>query len=482
MNKFLGGWASATALCLILNIQEANSFAINSPLNKTEKNTAVNSIQENGIIGSWNGTLKISGQELPLVFHIKMKEGKLNASMDSPLQNAFNIPVDSVSFQDGKLNIKINLLQLNYDGVLDSSNSKIKGTFNQGPISAPMELNKKEQKEGSIDPSKRPQDPIPPFNYDIEEVTFQNEDISLSGTLTLPKGNGPFSAIVLVNGSGPQNRDSEIFNHRPFHVLADYFTKKGYAVLRYDDREVGKSTGKFLGSTTYDFAEDALEAVNFLANHPKIDKNKIGVMGHSEGGMIAPIVANKAENLQFIVLLAGPGIPIPQLLNLQNQAVLKSSGATEEMIALNNSLVNGGIEILQSHNGSQEELIKKMDDLFHKINPNLPQNTPLKEKFFAQMLDPWMQSFVTFPVQENLKKVNCPILAVNGSKDLQVTPENLYAIKDLLKDKVTVKEFPDLNHLFQTSETGNPNEYFQIQETFNEEVMDFIANWLTQIN
>lgn len=433
------------------------------------------------VLGSWKGVLSVSGTQLPLIFNIKEEGDKLVATLDSPAQGAFGIPVDSVKFENSTLQIRVNLLQLSYQGKYNAETNTIMGDFNQGGMAFPMELKKEPEKE-KVSANNRPQDPNPPYPYQTEDVTFQNGAITLAGTLSLPSGPGPFPGIVLVNGSGPQNRDSEILNHRPFHVLSDFFTKKGYAVLRYDDRGVGQSTGQFQGSTTYDFAADASAALNFLSQNPQIDKQSVGVIGHSEGGLIAPLVAKENPGIKFIVLLAGPGLPIPELLALQNKAILKSSGASEEMIELNNSLVDGGIEIIKRNLQTQENLVDELTLHFQKINPRLPKDSPLKDRFLAQMLDPWMQTFVTFPVEENLQQVTCQVLAINGTNDLQVTPENLYAIEKLLKSKgkVTIKEFPDLNHLFQTTQSGNPNEYGALDETFNPEVMEFIASWLSK--
>jgi uncharacterized protein len=439
-------------------------------------------------VGSWNGTLNAMGSKLKLVFHVE-KNGKIYSSiMDSPDQGSKAIPTSSTTIDKSTISIVIDAAKINYTGTIIGDS--IVGEFKQGNFNAPLILYRQ---IGETPKLKRPQEPQPPFNYYIEEVSFKNDkdNITLSGTLSLPSKNGNFPVVVLVSGSGPQNRDEEIMGHKAFWVIADYFAKNGIGVLRYDDRGVGKSKGSFATATSNDFAMDASAAVNFLKNRTEV--KSIGVAGHSEGGLIAPIVVNQNSAVKFIILLAGPGVDGGKILVEQNDLISKADGATQEIRNKNRVFNTTCYNIIRTEK-TTEEIVKKLS-VFYKKEINfltggkLPEG--VTEDQFVNMqvrnvTSPWFINFVKYDPAINLKKVKCPVLAVNGSLDLQVpATQNILTIKKLISSNgnknVTTKIYQNLNHLFQTTTTGNPNEYATIEETFNEKVMKDMVEWIKKL-
>jgi len=448
-------------------------------------NYQISSSQE--ITGTWNGILKVQGMQLRLVFKVTKSENGYSSTIDSPDQGAKNIPVTNTTFENSKIKFEVTNAKIEYNGEL--SDTKIIGTFKQGSQEFPMNLSKNPLEKEIL---KRPQEPTKPYSYYSEDVTFQNTkaNISLSGTLTLPKKNGFFPSVILITGSGPQNRNEELLGHKPFLVISDYLTKKGIAVLRYDDRGIGDSKGDFKTATTVDFATDVESAINYLQTRKEINKNKIGLVGHSEGGLIASIVASKSKDISFIVLLAGTGIQGDKLLLLQQKLISRAKGISETDIKKSNQTNVKLFEIVIQSNDNQ----KFKTDLTNHIKETLKSDTSIeipngltKEEFISiqvnQISNPWMQYFIKFNPASVLEKVKCPVLAMNGEKDLQVpSKENLTAIKNALKiggnENVTIKEFPRLNHLFQECKTGLPNEYAKIEQTFSPIVLTEISNWI----
>jgi alpha/beta superfamily hydrolase len=448
-------------------------------------NYQISSSQE--ITGTWNGILKVQGMQLRLVFKVTKSENGYSSTIDSPDQGAKNIPVTNTTFENSKIKFEVTNAKIEYNGEL--SDTKIIGTFKQGSQEFPMNLSKNPLEKEIL---KRPQEPTKPYSYYSEDVTFQNTkaNISLSGTLTLPKKNGFFPSVILITGSGPQNRNEELLGHKPFLVISDYLTKKGIAVLRYDDRGIGDSKGNFKTATTVDFATDVESAINYLQTRKEINKNKIGLVGHSEGGLIASIVASKSKDISFIVLLAGTGIQGDKLLLLQQKLISRAKGISETDIKKSNQTNVKLFEIVIQSNDNQ----KLKTDLTNHIKETLKSDTSIeipngltKEEFISiqvnQISNPWIQYFIKFNPATVLEKVKCPVLAVNGEKDLQVpSKENLTAIKNALKiggnENVTIKEFPRLNHLFQECKTGLPNEYAKIEQTFSPIVLTEISNWI----
>lgn len=443
-------------------------------------------VQAQNIAGTWNGTLNAGGSQLALVFHIVKNDTGYSSSMDSPDQNAFDLKTNSTKFENGKLTIVLNAAKIEYTAILNEANI-FEGTFKQGTFSAPLNLT---TQKGEKKKPNRPQEPKEPFSYYTEDVVFKNEkeNIELSGTLTLPKKDGKYPIVILVSGSGPQDRNEELLGHKPFLVIADYLTKNGIGVLRYDDRGVGKSKGDFNTATSKDFAEDANAAVNYLKQRKEI--GKIGIIGHSEGGLIAPIVATQNKNVDFIILLAGPGVSGEKILLAQTALIAKANGATKEDVTKTNTL-NAKIFALVKEAINKTQLEKDLTTLLKNEIKNIPKSEMpegMKEDDFIQqqvtsLANDWIMYFIKYDPTATLKKVKCPVLALNGSTDLQVPSlMNLQAIKKAITSNgnknVITKELYGLNHLFQESTTGNPNEYGNIEQTIApivlEEVLKFV--------
>ncbi|MEC5166837.1 pimeloyl-ACP methyl ester carboxylesterase [Flavobacterium sp. PL11] len=445
--------------------------------------------QAQDITGQWNGVLKVQGIQLRLVFNVSKVENGYASTMDSPDQGAKGIPVTKTSFENSKIKFEVSNAMIQYDGELQGN--EIIGTFKQGGQAFPMNLSRKAIEKEIV---KRPQEPVKPYSYYSEDVTFQNTtaNITLAGTLTLPKKEGKFPVVVLISGSGPQNRDEELAGHKPFLLISDHLTKNGIAVLRYDDRGVAQSKGDFSSATSADFATDVESAIAYLKTRKEINKNKIGLVGHSEGGIIASMVASRSKDVSFIILLAGTGIQGDQLLLLQQNLIAKANGASETEI--NKSLaINAKIFELVVKSDDNQKLkmdVTKEINVAIKNDPTTTiPNGMTQEQFVAlqvnQVTSPWMDYFIKYNPASALEKVKCPVLAVNGEKDLQVAPkENLSAIKNALikggnKDVTTI-EFPNLNHLFQESTTGSPNEYASIEQTFAPIALDEITKWIVK--
>jgi pimeloyl-ACP methyl ester carboxylesterase len=339
---------------------------------------------------------------------------------------------------------------------------------------------------------KRPQNPLVPYPYYSEEVRFPNDsgNVTLAGTLTLPSKSGKYPVVVLISGSGPQNRDEEIFDHKPFLILADHLTRNGIGVLRYDDRGVGQSTGKFETATSLDFSYDAQSAIQYLKTRKDIDTTEIGIMGHSEGGLVAPMVAARSRDIAFMVLLAAPAMELKKALLLQDGLIAKAYGMSDDkvkkLVDINDQIYD---IVIQS-----SDLIKLKANItaianqhMHEIpDQRIPDNMT-REQYVKARIESlssiWAQYMLKHDPGKILEDVKCPVLAINGEKDLQVVPkENLAAISLALKKggntNVTTKEFPNLNHLFQECETGSPEEYKKIEQTFAPVALNEISGWI----
>jgi hypothetical protein len=440
------------------------------------------------INGQWNGLLKVQGTQLRVVFNIKQTENGLSATLDSPDQGAKGIPTTASSFEDGVLKIAIANLTVEYEGTLGSDNI-IVGTFKQAGQVFPMNLTKEIIEKEKI---ARPQEPTTPYPYYTEEVTFENKlaGISLAGTLTLPKKEGVFPVVILISGSGPQNRDEELMGHKPFLVLSDHLTKNGIAVLRYDDRGTAQSKGDFKTATSADFATDVEAGIAYLKTRKEINKKKMGLIGHSEGGLIAPMVASRSKDVSFMVLLAGPGIQGDSILLLQQKLIGKAAGMSDEVL-LKNEITNRKVFDIINKSNSLEQLNTELTQMMTQMlkdNPTTQKPAGMSDENYIklqvnQMATPWMQYFVQYNPAMTLAKVKCPVLALNGEKDLQVQPkENLEAISKALakggNTKVTTKEMPNLNHLFQECTTGSPYEYASIEQTFSSAALAEILKWI----
>jgi len=429
------------------------------------------------IEGYWKGQIDLGGQQLEMAFNIKAAENGYSATLDVPAQGAFDVPVDKTVFQDNHLQMTLSAMGASYSGTLKGE--AIEGEFTQHVMAFPLNLARGEKEA----PKARPQDPQPPFNYRAEEVTFTNkkEGNTLAGTLTIPEGDGPFPALVLVSGSGQQNRDEELMNHRPFWVIADYLSRRGVAVLRYDDRGMGGSTGEVLNATSMDFSYDAEAAFNFLLNRKEINASQVGILGHSEGGIINFMVAERRPEVAFLVSLAGPAVNGIEVLKEQQAAILRAQGMTEEMVQFSGNANAQMFDIIEASNDRVEA-----DTLLRQLLKGWGYNEELTEQTVGQMASPWMYYFLKYDPTDAIVKTNCPALLLNGSKDLQVlASQNLPAYEKIIaehgKTNLTLREMPDLNHLFQHCETGSPTEYVEIEETISPEVLEAIVEFVKGI-
>jgi hypothetical protein len=439
------------------------------------------------LIGTWEGTLDVGVVQLRLVIGLQRNSPTTVAGyMVSPDQSPEQIPIGRVDWvSDRTVRILIGSIAASFDATLSPSNDTLAGTFTQG--GAPFELSlSRVEKPTRV---HRPQEPTPPFPYHVEEVTYRNEpgDVTLAGTLTTPKGAGPFPAAILITGSGGQDRNEEIFQHKPFWVIADHLTRRGIAVLRVDDRGIGgSSAGPHPGTaTTFDFAGDVEAGVDFLTKRSNI--GPVGLIGHSEGGIIAPIVAERNGDIAFIVLMAGTGVRGDALLISQNELLLRAMGSDEEEVAASRRTQRALFDVVLNESLSSDDAEIQLRAII-KADPEFAEASEEEqragmEQAVAQLSLPWMRTFVRHDPAPILAKVTCPVLAINGELDLQVpVKQNLDAIAAALKEggnpDWTVRAFPGLNHLFQHSETGLVSEYGQIEETISEEVLGFIADWI----
>jgi pimeloyl-ACP methyl ester carboxylesterase len=436
--------------------------------------------------GAWEGTLDVGVAKLRLVLKVtKATDGALAAKLDSLDQAANDLPVDAISLKDGAVHFEMKQLGAAFDGTLNKEGSELTGQFKQGGSSFPLTL-KRVAKPTTLN---RPQEPKLPYPYDEEEVSYENkrDGVKLAGTLTLPRGKMSFPAVILITGSGPQNRNEEVFGHKPFLVLADYLTRQGIAVLRVDDRGVGGSTGSVPNSTSENFAADVVAGIEFLKGRKGINPKQIGLIGHSEGGLVAPIVAAQSSDVAFIVLLAGPGLPGEEILYLQGALILKAGGAGAEALAKQRATQEMIFTILKQekdNTAAERKLREEFDkQIANASEAEKTQGKQMLEAQLKQVLSPWFRHFLTYDPRPVLAKVKCPVLALNGENDLQVPViENTREIEAQLKaagnKDVAVMRLPKLNHLFQTSETGSPNEYLKIEETFAPVALKTIGDWI----
>lgn len=432
----------------------------------------------NTVIGAWYGVADISGMKLRIVFNVKQSQDTLVATMDSPDQKISGIPVQSVQFEDSMLLIQIPSINFTFKGKLSTQQDSIKGQILQRMRLIPITLSRNE-----IEAARRPQDPVEPYPYRTVEVTFNStlsEDLSFAGTLTLPERSDDKrpAAVVLVTGSGAQDRDESIMGHRPFLVLADYLTRNGIAVLRYDERGVGESSGDFESATTTDFADDVAAAIEYLKSRDDIDVSRIGIIGHSEGGIVASMVAAVDSSVGFVVLLASPGVSGRELLLMQNEAIGRASGLAEGIL-VGAKTMNGKLYDMV--------LAGESDSVIMQYMMSIPAMSEYKAKqAMEQLTSVWFRTFLGLNPTTYLELVTCPVLVLNGTKDLQVPyKENLSAIGKALarggNKKFTLEELEGLNHLFQECSSGLPNEYASIEQTFSESALEKIKSWIIRM-
>ncbi|MGB1294234.1 MAG: alpha/beta hydrolase family protein [Flavobacteriales bacterium] len=439
------------------------------------------------MLGSWIGSINVQGHTLRIGFNFTEENGKTKVTMDSPDQKAFGIPAQLNTFTASKIEVSISNMRVNYTGKLNKE-GVIEGHFNQAGQNFELNLTKTLKEESK---NLRPQHPNQPYPYNAEDVSFVNakDGIKLSGTFTFPKTGSNFTTVILITGSGPQNRDEEIMGHKPFLVLSDHLTQKGFAVLRYDDRGTYGSEGDFSKATSKDFATDVNAAIEFLKTRAEVNKEHIGLIGHSEGGLIAPMVAQHNTDVAFLVLLAGTGVDGKTILLDQTEEMNRLEGMKEDE---NRKAMTFSADVFTYIEENVPELTKEklkafmVEKLKDKNGFQLPAGED-ENKFITsqvnQLTSPWMKYFLFYDPVKTLEKISVPVLAINGSKDIQVKSQlNLPAIKKALNKKkhasTKVEELQGLNHLFQECKTGSVSEYQKIEQTFSPKALAVISDWM----
>ena len=442
------------------------------------------------VAGHWEGQIEIPGQPIAVKIDLTLNDSGWSGTIDIPAQGAKGLPLSDIHIveegEDVRVKFSIRGVPGNptFDGKLQDG--AISGPFSQSGATFDFRLSR----DIVIKDPKRPQEPKPPFPYKIEEVAFQNGSVNLAGTLTLPHGDGPFPAVLLISGSGLQDRDETLVGHKPFWVLADHLSRADIAVLRVDDPGIGKSTPHLKPATTADFATDVEAGVAFLKQDKRV--SNIGLIGHSEGGLIAAIVASRSNEVGFIVLMAGPGVPGAELLRKQNERIFDAAGIAgarkQNLLVLLDRLFT----ILTSEDMAEDERRQAVEEIVSKqleINgvPPAQQDKAHVRVLAEQSLTPWMRYFLTFDPRPALEKIRVPVLALNGELDVQVDAEqNLTAIAATLEKggnrNVTVHRLPRHNHLFQRAKTGLVNEYAVIEETISPEVLNIIRDWVSSVS
>jgi len=439
-------------------------------------------------LGHWEGAIVLPSGKMGIKVDLARDGEILSGTIDIPDNGAVGIPLDGFGVVGSAITFTIKGVPGDptfHGKLVDGS---INGEFSQYGGSFPFNLGREE-----IGPPQRPQEPQPPFPYDEEEVVYANCDIVLAGTLTLPPGNGKSPAALLITGSGAQDRDQALFGHKTFMVIADHLTRAGIAVLRVDDRGIGGSTGSITQSTTADFAEDVLAGIAFLMDHDRIDADQIGLIGHSEGGLVAPLVASQSDDVAFVVMLAGPGVPGREVLIFQLELIARSEGIAPETIDRQLGLQRKLLDLLASDGSDAEieapfrEIVAEQIELSIELSGG-GEDTPREamiDMAVKKTLNPWYRYFVTYDPRPALTRVSVPVLALNGSLDLQVNAEqNLPEIEKALasgaNEDYTIEIRVGLNHLFQTTTTGSLSEYAQIEETFEPETLALITAWILE--
>ncbi len=462
----------------------------------------------NVLVGTWLGKLDFSGVSLTIVFNVERSSevaGEYSATMDSPDQGARGIPVSKVVFEDGRVQFEVALANGIYEGILSENRESIEGSWSQGGQALPLNLALGNAED--VQKLVRPQEPQPPYPYAIEDVSFAGgkptagSDVAvvLAGTLTLPKTPGPHPVLVLLTGSGAQDRDETILGHKPFWVLADYLSRNGVAVLRMDDRGVAGSTGIFEDATTSDFVTDAVAAVDFLSTRKDINQDAIGLLGHSEGANVAPMASLITKKIDFVVLLAPTTVPGTELLARQNGLIFEGLGMSHSGVEV---YEKGTLEVLQKivkepldqplSEDVRRQVRADYTQLINELNPTDRlfvtggRDVDLENivhPMVDQLSSVWMRHFLAMKPADTFTKLKVPTLALYGSKDVQVAAkQNAPPLrKQLAKNTdATITVFDGLNHLFQPAETGMIAEYATIETTLDPKVLETILHWLEQ--
>jgi len=446
--------------------------------------------QQNKAVGSWEGTIRVNKTDLRLLFHIRQENGVLTAYLDSPDQLQYGLKLDTIIVDDLGFKVDFKAANATYNAFYGETDNEAEGIWVQLGNTYPLKIKKNPSYKARV----FPQEPQAPYPYKTEEVSYENKKAKtvIGGTLTMPEGEGKkYPAILLISGSGEQDRDENIAGHKPFLVIADHLSRRGFAVLRVDDRGVGASSGNPLTATTADFVTDVKTSINFLKSHAVVDPDKVFLVGHSEGGLIAIMTAaDLKKELAGIVLLAAPGVPMHELLLRQSADINRQRGTEEEYIKAADDFNS----IFYKYILADKKTKLTVASLYQKMIPHL-KALPFQTKEALQLSErglmqqcqtfmlPWMRYFVKINPDSYLKRVKCPVLALNGSLDVQVAAgPNLEAIRTNLSHNkdVSCSEIPGLNHLFQRCKSCTVQEYGELEETFAPVVLKAMENWLIE--
>lgn len=461
---WVGQWRQGAAMPLVLTAGKPDALPV-----------------VEGLDGDWATAISMpNGAMLRLVLHVRTGAGGTVVTLDSPDQLAYGVPLRPFTRQGQTVRFTLPANGATYEGTLAADGKTIAGTWTGAGYKGPLTFTSRPVQAAG---PARPQTPKPPFPYRTEEVTVDSAPgVKLAGTLTLPQGKGPFPAVVMITGSGAQDRDETILGHKPFAVIADRLTRDGIAVLRMDDRGFAKSTGNFATATDDDFAADTAADVAFLRARPDIDPGRIGLIGHSEGGLVAPKVAAKDPKIAFIVLMAGPGVPLSDVLRAQRAKLLPAMGLGPEQMKKSQALFDHALAAMKGAKDEADARARVLQ-VAKAEGADIVRTDAQREALAAQLSSGWMRDLLDYDPRPTLAKVKCPILALNGSNDRQVPPEqNLPAIRAATRGNpdVTLTELPGLNHLFQTAKTGAVGEYADIEETVAPAALDAMSGWIVK--
>lgn len=442
------------------------------------------------VIGTWVGILDAGPARLQMIFKVEAgDDGALRSSITVPAQGLEDLPFDVTTFENGKLRLELKLVDGYFEGTL-TDDGTLDGEWGQMGATYPLEM----ERAGEVTPPARPQTPQPPFPYRSEEIGYANEaaGILFQGTLTIPEGPGPHPAVVLISGSGPQDRDETLFGHKPFWVWADHLSRNGFAVLRVDDRGVAGTAGSTAGSTMEDHAGDALAAVAFLKEQREIDGARIGLIGHSEGAVVAPMAAVQSDDVAFIVCLAPTGVTGLEVMQQQARIMLTTMGADGETINRLADIRRRLCETVVNEPDDEVamEAARPILDEALEGNPALANadqaaRDALAEGELKKLCNAWMRFFIAFDPTTVFGEVTIPTLALWGEKDWQVLPDEnsqpvLAALAAAGNEAAVGEIVPGVNHLFQTAENGDMSLYQQIEQTVEPAVLDRVTEWLRQ--
>ncbi|PUZ24261.1 hypothetical protein GA0116948_107150 [Chitinophaga costaii] len=444
------------------------------------------------ITGNWYSVLNVNGHKLRINLILQKKsDTSYSGQLLSPDQMKTGLPLTRAALHGDTLFLEVATANARFEGVWDYRASAYIGSYKQNGLSLPTGFSRTETSVQDIQPN-RPQNPKPPFNYVVQEVLIPNDSarLTLAGTFTRPSRNKRYPVVVMITGSGPQDRDETVFGHKPFWIIADQLTRDGVAVLRYDDRGVGASTGAYGTAGIADFASDAKAAIAYLRTRPDVDVNHIGLLGHSEGGNILQVVAADNPQVAFAISLSGPGVKGEDMMLKQNELVYRSIGAPDTVVNNRLSNMKALFDIVTTQTEKdiiKQQLTAEATKQYAALSPEDKAKMPEAQyvvSIVTSLMSPEMSSILRFDPAAYLPRIHCPFLAIGGSRDVQVdADQNLKGMEAELRKggnkKLTIRKFDGLNHLLQECQECTVGEYKTLEQSISPTVVDFISNWVT---